>query len=53
MLEETDEQKQERLRKWRREMGGDPLLSLPMEEMRTGPGECLAAELIKTPDCSR
>ena len=41
---ETDEQKQERLRKQRREIGADALLRLPMEETRTRQRECLAAE---------
>ena len=30
---ETDKQNRERLRKWRREIGADALLRLPMEEM--------------------
>ena len=38
---ETDEQKQERLTKRRREIGADPLLNLPMQ---TCQHECLAAE---------
>ena len=41
---ETDEQKQERLRKWRREIGADDLLRLPIEEMKTCQHEHLAAE---------
>ena len=39
---ETDEQKQERLRKRRKETGADTLL--PMKEMRTRRRECLATE---------
>ena len=52
---EADEQKQERLRKQRREIGADALLSLPMEEMRTCQRERwqLKLLLIKTPDCNR
>ena len=41
---ETDEQKQERLKKQRREIGADALLSLPMEEMKICQHERLAAE---------
>ena len=41
---ETDEQKQERLRKRRREIGADALLRLPMEEIRTYQWKRLAAE---------
>ena len=50
MPAETDEQKQERLKKWRREIGADALLSLPMEEMRTCQHECLAAETTADKD---
>ena len=53
---ETDEQKQEMLRKWTREIGADALLRLPMKEMRTCQCERLAAVkslLTKMPDCNR
>ena len=46
MPAETDKKQQERLRKWRREIGADTLLSLQMEEMRTCQCERLAAETI-------
>ena len=42
MPAETDEQKQEMLRKRRRETRADTLLGLPMEEMRTRQREHLA-----------
>ena len=44
MPAEIDEQKRERLKKWRREIRADVLISLPMEEMRTCQHERLAAE---------
>ena len=44
MPAETDEKKQERLRKQRRELGADTLISLPMEEIRTCQPENLTAE---------
>ena len=47
---ETVEQKQERLRKSRREIGADTLLRLPMEEMRTCQRERLAAEATADTD---
>ena len=47
---ETNEQKQGRLRKWRRETGANALLRLPMEEMRTCQCECLAAETAADKD---
>ena len=43
-LAETDEQKQERLKKWRREIGADQLCSGCQWEMRTCQLERLAAE---------
>ena len=43
MLAETDNQ-QERLRRQRREIGTDALLTLPLEEMRTCRSERLATE---------
>ena len=46
---ETDKQKQERLRKWRREIGADTLLRLSLEEMRTCQCEHLASEI--TDEC--
>ena len=55
MPAEKNEEKQERLRKRRRESGADALLRLPMEEMRTCQHDAwqLKLLLIKTPDCSR
>ena len=50
MPAETDEQKQERLRKQRREIGADALPRMPMEEMRTCQGERLAAETTADTD---
>ena len=47
---ETDEKKQERLRKRRRDIGTDALLSLPMEEMRICQREGLAAETTADKD---
>ena len=47
---EKDKQKQERLKKRRREIGAHALLSLPMEEMRTCQHECLAAETTADKD---
>ena len=47
---ETDEQKQERLRKQRREIEADALPRLPMEEMRTCQSERLAAETTADTD---
>ena len=49
-LAEKDKQKQERLKKRRREIGAHALLSLPMEEMRTCQHECLAAETTADKD---
>ena len=49
-LAEEDEQKQKRLKKQRREIGADTLLSLPKEEMRTCQHECLAAETTADKD---
>ena len=47
---ETDKQKQERLKKRRREIGADALLSLPMEKMRTCQHERLATETTAEKD---
>ena len=47
---ETDEQKQERLKKRRREIGADALLSLPMEKMRACQHERLATETTADKD---
>ena len=47
---EKDKQKQERLKKRRREIGAHALLSLPMEEMRTYQHERLAAETTADKD---
>ena len=44
MMPAETEQKQERLKKRRRERGADALLSLPIEEMRTYQHECLVSE---------
>ena len=49
----THEQKQERLRKQWREIRANVILRQPIKEMRTCQHEHLAAETIKTPDCSR
>ena len=47
---ETSEQKEERLRKRKREIGADTLLSQPMEKMRTCQCERLAAETTADKD---
>ena len=47
---ETNEQKQERLRKQRRKTGTDALLRLPMEEMRTHQRERLVPETTSDKD---
>ena len=50
MPAETDEQKQERLRKRKREIGAGALPRLPMGEMRTCQSERLAAETTADTD---
>ena len=52
MPAETDEQKQESLRKRRRETEADTLLRLPMEELRTHQCEHLTAETTADKDAS-
>ena len=47
---DTNEQKQERLRKRRREMGADALLRLPIKEMRTCQHERMAVETTADKD---
>ena len=47
---ETDKQKQERLKKRRKEIGTDALLSLLMEKMRTCQHEHLATETTADKD---
>ena len=50
MPAEKNEEKQERLRKRRRETGADTLLRLPMEEMRTCQHDALEAETAADKD---